>query len=70
MPFIAPGPNNAVANVITDRQPNPTPADQAQTLAVNAMRREQMAKAVQDRVKSLRATAKIDYQPGYAPNAK
>lgn len=67
MPFIAPGPTTAVANVITDRQPNPTPADQAQALAANAMRRDQMGKLIQDRVKSLRQTAKIEYQPGFAP---
>ena len=70
MPFIAPGPNKAAANVITDRQPNPTAADQAQALAVNAMRREQMNKLVQNQVKSLRATAKITYQPGFAPTGK
>lgn len=68
--FIAPGPTSAVANVVTARDPNPTPADQARTLAVNAMRREQMGKAIQDRVKSLKASAKIEYQPGFAPPAK
>lgn len=70
MPFIVPAPTAAAANVITDRQPNPTPADQAQALAVNAMRREQLGKVVQDRVKNLRQAAKIEYQPGFAPPAK
>lgn len=70
MPFIAPGADKAVASLITAREPNPTPADQAKVIALNAMRREQAAKLVQDRVKSLRATAKIEYQPGYAPSSK
>lgn len=70
MPFIAPGPTNAVANVVTAREPNPTSADQEQALAVNAMRRLQMGKVIQDRVKSLRSAAKIEYQPGFAPAAK
>ena len=70
MPFIAPGADKAVASLITAKEPNPTPADQAKLMALNAMRREQAAKVVQDRVKNLRATAKIEYQPGYAPAAK
>lgn len=68
MPFIAPGPTSAVANVIASREPNATPPDQAQALAVNAIRREQMGKIIADRVKSLRTTAKIEYQPGFAPS--
>ena len=69
-PFIAPGPGQAVANVITARKANPLTAEQARTVALNAMKREQAAKLVQDRVKSLRATAKIEYQPGYEPPKK
>jgi hypothetical protein len=34
------------------------------------MRKNQVNQIVQDRVKSLRASAKIDYQPGFAPPAK
>jgi EpsD family peptidyl-prolyl cis-trans isomerase len=69
-PFIAPGANNAVANVITAREPSPTPPDQARTLALNGIRRDQINKFVQDRVNSLRASAKIEYQPGFAPSKK
>ena len=68
--FIAPGPGKAVANVITTRQPNPTPEDQAKALAVSAMRRDQVNKIVGDQVKRLRTSAKIEYQPGYAPASK
>jgi hypothetical protein len=31
------------------------------------MKRDQLEKFVQDRVKSLKATAKIQYQPGFGP---
>ena len=69
-PFIAPGLDKAVASVITARSPSPTPADQARPIAVNLMRREQSDKIVQERVKSLRASGKIEYQAGFGPGAK
>ena len=69
-PFIAPGPDKAVANVIASREPTPLAGDQARTVALEAMRREQAEKLAQDRVKDLRTKAKIEYQPGFAPAAK
>jgi EpsD family peptidyl-prolyl cis-trans isomerase len=60
----------AVASVITAREPNPLTPEQARAAALNGMKREQANKLVQDRVKSLRATAKIQYQPGYEPPKK
>jgi EpsD family peptidyl-prolyl cis-trans isomerase len=69
-PFIAPGPDKSVASLITAREPVPTPADQGRQIAVSMMRREQTDKVVEDRVKSLRAAAKIQYQPGFGPGAK
>jgi EpsD family peptidyl-prolyl cis-trans isomerase len=69
-PFIANGPDKSVASVIQDRTPNPTPPEQARTIAVQLMKREQANQVIQDRVKSLRASAKIDYQPGFAPAGK
>ena len=66
-PFIVPGPGKAIANVVSARDPAPLSADQARALALNAMKREQVNKVVQDRVKSLRTGAKIEYQPGFAP---
>ena len=53
-PFIVPGPDKAIANVITAREPAPLSAEQARALALNAMKREQINKIVQDRVKGLR----------------
>jgi EpsD family peptidyl-prolyl cis-trans isomerase len=69
-PFIANGPDKAVASVITQRTPNPTPPEQARPAALNLMKREQANQIIQDRVKSLRAAAKIEYQPGFGPAGK
>lgn len=69
-PFIAPGPDKAVASVITAREPAPLVGDQAQTVALTAMRRDQLQNFVQERVKNLRTSAKIQYQPGFGPGAK
>lgn len=69
-PFIAPGPDKAVASVITAREPSPIAGDQARAVALNAMRKDQVSGIVQDRVKDLRAKAKIQYQPGFEPPAK
>lgn len=66
-PFIVPGPDKAIANVITAREPAPLSADQARTLALNSMKREQVSNVIKDRVKNLRTTAKIQYQQGFAP---
>jgi len=69
-PFIAPGPDKAVANVIVAREPSPLAGDPARAVALNAMRKEQASQIIQDRVKDLRAKAKIEYQPGFSPPAK
>ena len=69
-PFIAPGPDQAVANVIASREPNPLTGDQARGAALEMMRREQADKLAQDRLKELRAKAKIEYQQGFAPAKK
>jgi EpsD family peptidyl-prolyl cis-trans isomerase len=66
-PFIASGPGKAVASVISAREPNPLTPEQARQVALNAMKRDQISNFVQDRVKTLKATAKIQYQPGFAP---
>ena len=66
-PFIVPGSDREVASVISARTPAPLTPEQARTVALNAMKRDDVQKFVQDRVKNLKASAKIDYQPGYAP---
>jgi peptidyl-prolyl cis-trans isomerase C len=66
-PFIIPVGNQAVASVIVSREPAPLTVEQARPQAVAVMRREQGAKFMQDRIKSLRQAAKIEYQGGFAP---
>ena len=69
-PFIAPGPGKAIANVITERQAAPVAGEQARAAAANGIRSNEAATLLQDRVKSLRGTAKIEYQPGFEPPKK
>lgn len=66
-PFIAPGPDKAVASVISARQSAPFNPEQARQLALSQMRRESVNKLVLDRIKDLKAKAKIEYQPGFGP---
>lgn len=66
-PFVVPGPDRQVASVITAREPAPVTGDLARTLALNAIKRDQVQKLVQDRMKGLKTSAKIEYQPGFAP---
>ena len=67
-PFIAPGPDKAVASVITARQPAPLHArsSAAAGAVADAHGTGQPAGSAQ-RVKELKAKAKIQYQPGFAP---
>jgi EpsD family peptidyl-prolyl cis-trans isomerase len=66
-PFVIPAGNQSVASAITGKEAQPIPADKAKPLAVQIMRKQQTAKSIQGLLKSLRSSAKIDYQPGYAP---
>lgn len=66
-PFVAPGPDRAIASVITERQAAPLKPDQQRQLALAQMRREQINKLLGNRLKELKAKAKIQYQPGFAP---
>lgn len=66
-PFIAPGPDRAVASVITDRRAAPFTPEQSQQLALSQMKRDKVNDLLMQRIKELKAKAKIDYQPGFAP---
>lgn len=68
-PFIIPVGNQAVASVITSREAAPLTGEQARPVAVAAMRREQAAKLMQNRLKSIRQAAEIEYKEGHAPPA-
>ena len=69
-PFIAPGPDRAVASVISARQSAPFSPDQARQLALSQMKHEQVSQLVGQRVKELKAKAKIEYQQGLSPTKR
>ena len=69
-PFSLPVGNGIVSSAIVGREPHPLAGDQAKPLAVQAMRKAQTAKSLQDMLKSLKDSAKIEYQPGYAAPKK
>lgn len=66
-PFVVSSGSNSVASVVAAKQAQPIPPDRAKPVAVEAMRKTQTAKSLEDLLKSLQKTAKIEYQPGYAP---
>jgi len=53
--------------VITARQPAPFTPDQARQLALAQMKREQVNTLLSQRIKDLKAKAKIEYGTGFAP---
>ena len=64
-PFVVPGPAVIMVSAVTARAPVQVEDAQAKTIAVNAWREQQFEKAMTDKLKSLRETAKITYQPGF-----
>jgi peptidyl-prolyl cis-trans isomerase C len=65
--FILPQGGLYTAGVVTGRRLEPITGDAARPVAVNAIRNEQLAKAVERRLTAARAQARITYQPGFAP---
>jgi len=68
-PFIVPTPQGVVASVIVGKEVQPLAPEQAQPLAVQMMRSQELDKVIQQRLKDARAKAKIEYQPGFTPPA-
>jgi len=66
-PFVVPVGDRSVASAVIGKEPNPLTGDQAKPAAVAMMRKQQTATSLQGLLKSLRNSAKIEYQPGYAP---
>ena len=66
-PFIVPAGNRSVASAIVSREPSPLTGPAARTEAVNAMRRQNSTTALQQRLKDLQSSAKIEYKEGFAP---
>ena len=66
-PFLLPQGGLITAGVVTARRPLPMLGDNAKPFAANALRNEQLSKAVEQRLNGAKAKAKIDYQSGFAP---
>ena len=66
-PFIVKVGDRAIASVIAAREDKPIVGDQARPIAADALRKEQGAKDMANRVSGLRKAAKIEYQKGFAP---
>lgn len=66
-PFLVPNNNMVSVGVIVGSSPAPLLGETARPLAVQVMRNEAVAKSIQDRLKAARASAKIEYQAGFAP---
>jgi EpsD family peptidyl-prolyl cis-trans isomerase len=66
-PFIVPNGARSVASAIVGRQPAPLTGAPARTEAVNMLRRENSSKLLEQRLKDLRTSAKIEYKEGFAP---
>jgi peptidyl-prolyl cis-trans isomerase C len=65
-PFIVPAGTKSVASAIVSREPAALTGPNARTEAVNAIRRQNSTTALQQRLKELRAAAKVEYKEGYA----
>lgn len=69
-PFIVPAGAKSVASAIVARQPAALEGQLARTEAVNAMRRQNSTTVLQQRLKDLRSSAKIEYKEGFAAPPK
>lgn len=66
-PFVVPMGQMVAVSLITDTKPAPLGGDQVRPLAANAVRNQELGKALQDRLTAEKASAKIEYQPGFSP---
>lgn len=66
-PFIVPAAGRSIASVVVAREPAPLTGDPARPVAVATLRREQGAKFMENRLKTLRQGAEIEYKEGYGP---
>jgi EpsD family peptidyl-prolyl cis-trans isomerase len=69
-PFIIPRGAVAIANVVTQVTPTPTPDDQAKPLALQILRRKAEGQAIEAVLTKAKASAKIEYAQGFAPTKK
>lgn len=69
-PFVVPTGNMLTANVIVSRAPAPADPTRARSAAVAAWRQQKLSEMLAQQINSLKSTAKITYQPGFAPTPK
>ncbi|WP_028967667.1 SurA N-terminal domain-containing protein [Sphingomonas phyllosphaerae] len=68
-PFVLPANGKLYANIIAGREPVQMSQDDMRKAAMAALRQQNTREGLAADVKQLRSTAKIEYQPGYAPVA-
>jgi peptidyl-prolyl cis-trans isomerase C len=66
-PFVIAGGPVIYVSVVTEKQAIPLVGEEARAAAARLLRETSISTAAQNQVKQARATAKIDYQPGFAP---
>ncbi len=65
--FILPDNGRVIASVVQSVEPAPVTADQARPAATNLLRQKALSDAVDKKLTAARASAKISYEPGFAP---
>ena len=66
-PFMFPEGDMITVAVITDETSQPIDPDQRRPIAVQAIRNKAVIEAMQQRLKTAKDAAEIEYQPGFAP---
>ncbi len=69
MPFVFNRAGTLLMNAVIGSRDLPLPEADRKTVAVNALKQRNAGDAVSNQIKSLRASAKIEYQRGFAPPA-
>jgi len=69
-PFIVPLNGFVTVNVITGKVPVQIAPDETRSIAVQAIRADELRKVGEQRLKEAQAKAKVEYQAGYAPPPK
>ncbi|WP_162935660.1 hypothetical protein [Tsuneonella amylolytica] len=66
-PFVVPENGIVTVAVVTGTRTEPITGDQARPLAAQALRNKQLGDTMMQRLKAARASAKVEYQNGFAP---
>lgn len=69
-PFALSNGRQMVASAVSAKEPRPLAGDNARPVATDAIRKSQTAKSLESLLKSLKSSAKIEYQAGYSPPKK